>query len=433
MTIPEQLKNRVSTPTPPVPEKQRWKLVASYAGIGLAILFALVLLFQITFEDWVTGYIRDLLKDRPEYFAVMIFCCIVALLFFFFGALLGHVFRHHFTEIPSVAGQIRQDHNSAHRMFQDWMATANGVLSQAAKGVLEKMWLSYPWEYMALLEEADREYEKKHPGQHIGSVALHGTMVGFAFLLPEALRNHACRAKGQFKELEIFASDAIVEIAGQKKSLLHYPLWLVARLAADLTSQCESFRRAEAGGSPPKLTIIIAYYPHDILNAVIHLPPDQVVALQALDNDGLRRVLEGEELQVGFRHVNASTKPEAYERFEAALINLRQSFWRTKEIWSISSDGAGNPTVSIANPHWKYDSSNCVTLILDSKEYDNTQAARQTFTGRDEVKRGMEALLTAMRSDGFSSNDVVALENLVAEKKVVWQRRHQMQCPCKSS
>jgi len=336
-------------------------------------------------------------------------------------------------DIHTMAQQIKRDHDQTQNTFEDWMGTANGVLSEAAKGSLREMWLSHPWEYMALLEKADAELraDRDQPERHIESVALYGTMVGFAFLLPEALRNHACRAKEQLQQFSIHASDATIVIDNQDKALVHYPLWLVGQLVLELTQTCQSFKALLARKKPHRLSIVVAYLPHDILHACIHLPPREIAVLQALDIKGLQRILNGQELQVGFRHINSEEKVEAYDRFAAAMTNIDRTHRRKKERWTITGDGSGNQKIIVDDPHWNYDSAQKVaTLIVSSEDYDKTATPQIVLTGGVGIRDCIEALLEAITAAGSSGNDVRALRELVNKKKEIWQRRHRMTCPC---
>ncbi|MCX6580143.1 MAG: hypothetical protein NT166_08155 [Candidatus Aminicenantes bacterium] len=398
------------------------KFIFSNGKLGawiIGILTVCAFYIQPFFENYLTN---KPFGDVARYLAISIGIFLSFLAGYFFSLL----FWLTSSKFPSITEKMEKTYDDTLIRFQDWEKTASGVLKEAQRLVFKSMWISQPWEYITEIERADKEVSGKNAAYtHINSITLYGTMVGFAFLLPEALRNHLCRAKNQFHTLWLYASDAKLATIDGEKPLVNYPLYLTAQLVSILL-ECKSFLEL-LKSDDFQFTIKIGYFPHDLFNAVIHLSNHEIAILQALDRDGLARILNGEELQYGTRFINTPEEIGAYERFATAIANLNNTFKRKREIWTIRGcGGKDTPVIKIENPHWNYNKvKREATLILSSDKYDETNT-EISLKDLNETRECLNALIYGIKFEPESGGDIRCLDGLAATMK----SSHNMKCPC---
>ena len=324
------------------------------------------------------------------------------------------------------------------KTFSDWQAIADRILSTAAKSTFQNVWLTKPWEYIDFIEKADDKIVNSTSLQkHIERITLYGTMVGFAFILPEALRKQACRAQEQLKSITIIASDEETIVGDSSRQLVCYPLWLIVRLT-QLLLECNRFISPIISGCHD-FNIKIGYLPHDVFTAAIHLPPNEMVVLQALDSLALIRVLEGIEMQRGFLYTNENAKNDLYDRYVAVLRSLENQFYtnakrkregqRKREKWRFVGTG-GNLVLEISNPHWTWNN-NAIDKILSKEEYDEADDRVLTFpTSNISIKSFLDMFLQRLQMEGTTGNDLRSFESMIQRKKQVWAKHHPLECLC---
>ncbi len=345
--------------------------------------------------------------------------------------------------IPDIASQLQTDHSI-------WVRKATDVLAEAKKGPLSKMWLSEPWQYI----DRFREVNISHQGDsnsHIKQVSLYGTMVGFAFLLPEPLRNLICQTELDLQQINIITSDAAPMIDESCHELVHYPLCLATSLLQLIIEGKSCKHIPELMKNTGKtLEICIYYLPHDLLTAAIHFGEEEIILLQAFDFATFRQVIAGNEEQKGVRYRSKAPSDEeraAYRRYQAVLGNimssvksgLTQNSGIRCEKWTLAGTSNGF-NLCVENPHWKWrvnGSSPTVTLLLTSDDYEKEGTAHTVNIQSGPSEPGVEEFLTAMMqaltTQGQSHTQVRELRKLVMDKRIEWAEKYKFKCACKST
>jgi hypothetical protein len=388
-----------------------------------AVIVVLVLVLGWILQDFLLQILKYLFEEhRAKSVGALVFL-VMGIIGLVAGIVSAYLIRSHFTDLPATTSRIES-------RFNDWIKRADGVMGEAAMAAFKEMSLTFPWEYINFVETVDRDYEKANPGRHIERIRLYGTMVGFAFLLPEAIRNHACRAGMDFHELELVASDADIDVEHQSKHLVLYPLWLTASVVNELLFVCTNFRKNIQEGSL-QFSIKIAYLPFDLLAAAIDLPK-RIGILQALDHKGLLRVLKEGKLQVGFFYDDTDKRYE-YERYKEAIANQLGAYKRRKkEVWKVSSIASNSPILTIENPHWVANNDgSSVKILLTATEYDETTPTNPvTLTGEDQIRAFLKRFKDVIQITESAGRDIANAGPIADDAKNVWTQRYSLHCPC---
>lgn len=236
----------------------------------------------------------------------------------------------------SLTSKIADDHDGFRRWGDKWIGTATDVLNWLKAEYYKKHGLLMePGDYAQFLKDVEEEHFHQN-GQgktHAEEVRLCGTMVGFSFLLPNALRNHACESLSGFKRIKIIASDV--------GDLFWYPVYLAAKTAQMIWSCEEVLRRAITDGHMD-LLIEIRYVDHDLLAAVLDVPHASMAVLQSLDAEGFVEILnklgsdeKERRYQLGFRFDNRPAPTDEYSRYSRAFDNIWQKYADRSEVWGL--------------------------------------------------------------------------------------------------
>ncbi len=311
------------------------------------------------------------------------------------------------------------------------MGNLDSLVTDLQKEKLRReLWLSRPWEYVDFIHKVDQKHAAQQSGRHIETITLYGTMVGFAFLLPEALRNHACRAGQEFRSLRLIASEAETDLGPDTlhRDLVHYPIYLVARLVHYLLATCEKFPKSLANGA--EFDIEILYVSHDLISAAILLGNEEVAILQALDSKTFADILSLKDFQPGFRYPNEGQRSGAFDRHKAALEHMVQNITSHNHLerWQFRASKK-SVTLRITKPHWRREKGN-VALISPAK-YDQSNNV-YSFTGASDITKFVDGLLNFTRTSGSSALDIARIEQLISSAKSNWPPNEQTGCPCRS-
>jgi hypothetical protein len=199
-----------------------------------------------------------------------------------------------------------------------------------------------PEDYATFVAEADLEYGPQDA--HVETIRLMGSMVGFAAVLPHALRNHTCvcATSNVFCNLELLVPYYPI--------YLEYTLYLVAQYAYSVLFHCENVK--EKLDTDKKITITIVYTEHDLVTAAIDMVGSRFATLQALDVSLAQKTVSGIVPQEGFKAWRKDDA-EKYQRYSSALGSTFD-YWRrigNMEIWELSKV-ENKLQLSVTNPHW---------------------------------------------------------------------------------
>lgn len=329
----------------------------------------------------------------------------------------------HVRNLGEIPGRLDEANNGLRQRIEG----VDGIVKRLEAAVVKSesvfakdIWLSRPGDYANLIKCADEM--PSGGGEHIKTITLLGTMVGFAFLLPEAIRYHACRSEGKFNVLKLIASDAEVpaEHGGEGRKLFYYPLYLIASLVRDLFAKCTNFAGFFEKGQNGGFDIETVYTANDMIPAAILLEDREIATLQALDSKTFKAILEGKELQPGFRYQNDEARKDAFNRLRYAVEDLAKNGAPEicRELWQFRSEN-NVIVLSVQEPHWKLDGK--IITILSTQRYRSTSSDTVRIVGKDEIVGVVEALLSKIRSEPGSGEDIQEIEGLLAQSQ---------NCPC---
>ncbi|WP_250125524.1 hypothetical protein [Chroococcidiopsis sp. CCMEE 29] len=343
--------------------------------------------------------------------------------------------HNHLEEVEARIQELKvvsKSYSEFQEWGNDWKKAADVALTTLEKETtLRNMMLLRPYDYIKFLEEADKFHVDEQAGAHIGTITLYGTMTGFAFLLPEAIRNHACRSLKDFTTIRILASDAYLD----SKALVVYPLYLTCQIIDELLFQCSRVRNIILEYEEPRheITVEIVYIPHDLFNAAILMEDAIVASLQALETKNFIKILQGERQQIGFAYKNTQETLDAYERYNTALNNMWEYHRNQRKVekWTINKDLASNQlALKISNPHWIYKDGRLEEILQMPQDYDRQSDIQITDLIGDEIISNFLKSCVDRIGSGQVGSDVRNLKNLVIKHKIIWSRFVDFNCSC---
>ena len=312
--------------------------------------------------------------------------------------------------------KVSQSYVSFLEWGEQWKEIANRAIDTLARESIRDLILLKPDEYIKFIENSDKRYQKQNNTKsHIRSITLFGTMIGFSFLLPEAICNHAFSYPDYFGTLRLIASDAYLDT----KPLVHYPLYLTYQII-ELLLSCNKIEE-KILEKKEEITIEIIYVPHDLFNAAIFIENSNLVLLQALDSKSFSDILYGARSQAGFISEYSKTdysRTKEYERYKNAINNIRQYYQQERkfERWKLLKDSNSDKiALEISNPHWIYQNHEMNRILPSQKDYDNEDESQQKIIGDEDIEKFLGSCARTILS-GDTGQDIKILEDLAKQR-----------------
>jgi hypothetical protein len=356
-------------PTPP--PSQKWSF-RDYSIIVISTL-AVVLCIAIITGAWLGGYLGEafqkIARNWQGCLLLFVGSVVMSCILFLIGLLLRLLITKRQEELrvrvttdelknalrDEAGSWIRFDNvqspllpiiNAAEvfgRLTQPILDISHAALEKAIQEHIESSTICMrPEDYAIFVTEADQEYGPRDA--HVDKIRLMGSMVGFAAVLPQALRDHTCvcATSNVFCNLELLVPYYPI--------YLEYTLYLVAQYAYSVLFHCKNVK--ERLDADRKITVTIVYCEHDLVTAAIDMVGSRFATLQALDVSLAQKTVSGIVPQEGFKAWRKDDA-EKYERYSSALGSAFD-YWRgieNLEIWELSKV-KNKLQLSVTNRHW---------------------------------------------------------------------------------
>jgi len=266
----------------------------------------------------------------------------------------------------------------------DWKSKADGILGALEIEYFRKRGLLMdPKEYTEFIQKQNKIHFVDQNKGHCRKIRFCGSMVGFSFLLPNAIRDHACEAKNDFKKIEILSTD--IKYNGEEQDVFWYTTYLISQTIEKLgiTDEqsdfvCKNYQQY-LKDNDHTFIIEIRYVDHDLLAALCDVHGASLAVLQSLDVNNFIEILEStgsvekdKRYQLGFRFDDKPGEKDEYTRYTNAFDNIWKLYKNRSEIWMLSHV-AKSIRLRIFNPRWYCsDESQCrIFKPYTNEEFEN--------------------------------------------------------------